>query len=454
MGGPYEPTADSLRTHAVPDWYHDAKLGIFVHWGLYSVPGWADPESDHAYAEWYPYYMYREESETAAAHRERYGETVGYLDFADDWTAENWDPERWATLFADVGARYVVLTAEHHDGIPLWDSRYAEHTAATLGPGRDLVADCCAAVREAGLRFCPSFHAGLNYFDPAEGGPDGHPDYDVGADGLFGDAGFAEDVGPGPEYVDYMNAKHRELIRRFDPDLLWFDTPQAGPEHLRARELVAEFYNRAAAQGRAVAVNDRAARGPMHADFRTPEYDSYDTVREEKWEACRGLGRSFGFNRAEGTEHTLSTRELVHLLVDVVSKNGNLLLNVGPRADGTIPEVQRRPLEGLGEWLDRYGEAVFGTRPWVAAEDAVASVPVRYTRREGTLYGVCLDWPGESLSLSLAGGGDPGGVRAARHVGGDAVPVSTTATGVDLSLPADPPEPAPAYAFSLDGAAG
>ncbi|MFB6121771.1 MAG: alpha-L-fucosidase [Halobacteriaceae archaeon] len=450
MATPYEPTPESLRAHAVPDWFADAKLGVFVHWGLYSVPAWADPESDHAYAEWYPFYMHRDGTPTTEYHRAEYGDDVDYLDFAAEFTAENWDPERWAAFFDDVGARYVVMTAEHHDGFPLWDTQYTRYNAATMGPERDLVADLCAAVRDAGLRFAPSYHANFNYYQPGFGGADGHPDFNL-PDEIFGDDGFREAVGPGPEYADFMNAKHRELIRETDPDLLWFDTPQADAETVRARELIADFYNRAAARGREVAVNDRAATGAVHADFVTPEYETYDEIREGKWEACRGVGRSFGYNRAEDASHHLSARELVHLFVDVVSKNGNLLINVGPRADGTIPALQKRPLEGLGAWLDRYGAAIYGSAPWVTAEDPGAPVEVRYTHRDGTLYATCFDWPGGDLSLSVGAGAAPDAVDGARHVGGDAIPWTATASGVTLSLPDAPPESAPAYVFALDG---
>ncbi|MFB6141324.1 MAG: alpha-L-fucosidase, partial [Halosimplex sp.] len=136
----YDPTWESLDAHAVPDWYHDAKLGIFIHWGAYSVPAWAPKDAEitasdgSPYAEWYPYYMYEEGSPTAEYHRENYGADVEYEDFLDRWSADEWDPERWADLFADIGARYVVLTGEHHDGIPLWDCDYTEHDAVSRGP--------------------------------------------------------------------------------------------------------------------------------------------------------------------------------------------------------------------------------------------------------------------------------------------------------------------------------
>ncbi len=441
----YEPTTDSLATHAVPDWYADAKLGIFIHWGPYSVPAWAPaPEVGHAYAEWYPYYMYREGSPTYEYHRQEYGEDVEYLDFAHEWEAENWDPAAWADFFADVGAQYVVLTGEHCDGFPLWPSHYTKYNAAEMGPERDLVGDLCEAVRDRGLRFAASYHANVNFYQPGFDGPFGHPDY-------HGDS--FEDGRPGSEYVDFMNAKHRELIRRYDPDLLWFDVPRADAEHLHAREVIADYYTRAAERGREVLVNDRAATD-VPGDIDTPEYETYDEIHERKWETCRGIGHSFGYNSTEGPEEHLSTVELVHLLVDVVSKNGNLLINVGPKADGTIPDLQREPLDGLGEWLDAASAAIFGTTYWTTPEataDATGSVDVRYTWRDDTLYAIALDWPGETLSLPIGEHVDPGSVTSVRHLTGGPVDWRTVGDDLGLTLPAEPDESAPAYAFALEG---
>lgn len=458
----YEPADDSLDAHPTPDWFRDAKLGIFVHWGIYSVPAWApDPDDGHAYAEWYPRYMYEPGTPTHEHHRETYGEDVEYLDFVEEWDAAAFDPGRWADFFADVGARYVVLTAEHHDGFPLWDSHYTAYNAARMGPERDLVGEVAAAVRERGLRFAPSYHANLNYYQPGFSGPFGHPDF-------HGTEPF-EDTEPGPEYVDFMNAKHRELIRRYEPDLLWFDTPQADAERLRVRELLADFYNRAEEWDKPVAVNDRSAtdyaagmegRDPdspaaFVGDFATPEYASYDETPAFAWEACRGIGHSFGYNAREGPEDHLAAGELVELLVDVVSKNGNLLINVGPRADGRIPDLQREPLEGLGAWLDARGDAIFATRPWAVAEDEVAAVPVRYTWRSDTLYAIALEWPGEELALGVPDHVDLGSAPEASLLTRDGRRgCSTTLSGstltVDLPAGSDDAE-ARAHAIALEG---
>jgi alpha-L-fucosidase len=416
--GEYEPSWETLDRHEVPEWYHDAKLGIFIHWGVYSVPAWAPTDAEiggenaSPYAEWYPYYMYVDGSPTREYHREQYGEDVEYIDFAEDFTAENWDPEEWAEFFADVGAGYVVLTGEHHDGFPLWDSHYAKYDAAAVGPERDVVGDLSEAVRERDLKFAASYHANYNYYQPGFDGHFGHPDFEAGGP-------IEERGGPGSEYVDFMNAKHRELIRKYDPDLLWFDVPKAEGDHVHAQELIADYYNRAEERGKGVLVNDRAstdAIGPTidiegdrrdneehHGDFITPEYTSFDEIQDEKWETCRGIGHSFGYNQVEDEGDHLTAEELVHSFIDIVSKNGNLLINVGPRADGTIPDLQRTPLAGLGEWLDVNGEAIFASRPWAVAEDDAADADVRYTHRDGDLYATALGWPGDDLALSVPG---------------------------------------------------
>jgi alpha-L-fucosidase len=451
----FQPTWDSLDAHEVPEWFHDAKLGIFIHWGVYSVPAWAPTDADiggetaSPYAEWFPYYMYEEGSPTWEYHREHYGADIEYADFIDDFTAENWDPDRWADLFAEVGARYVVLTGEHHDGFPLWDTHYAKHNAAERGPERDVVGDLCEAVRERDLRFAASYHANYNYYQPGFDGRFGHPDF-------YGEAITEEGSGPGPEYVDFMNAKHRELIRKYRPDVLWFDVPRADSDHLNAKEVIADYYNAAGEWDKDVAVNDRAAEdalGPtidvddaeadseFHGDFVTPEYTSFDEIRSEKWECCRGIGHSFGYNSAEDEDDHLTAAELVRSFVDIVSKNGNLLLNVGPKADGTLPEIQRDRLTALDEWLDTNGEAVFGTRPWVIAEDDDAAVDVRYMWRDGDLFAIALAWPGDRLSLSAPAHVD---LPAAPEValltpdGETPVDVSVTDGALELSLPERP----------------
>jgi alpha-L-fucosidase len=404
----YEPTWESLKEHDVPDWFDDAKLGIFIHWGPYSAPGWG-PIGE--YAEWYPRHMHDDGSATAQYHREHYGEPAPkagvpdddvfeYKDFVRDtdtaadpdatenFDAADWDPERWADLFEEVGAGYVVPVGEHHDGFPMWDADDTDWNAAQRGPERDVIKELSEAVRDRGMKFAASYHRMLNYYDPRYTGLFGHPEYD---DREATDA-----------FVEEWKARWRDLVEHVKPDLLWWDGDWFTPaSRWDSKELVAEYYNTAANEwGKEVAVNDRLGQvREEHGDFYTPEYETYDDVREHKWEANRGIGSSFGYNRQEGPEDHLSVEEIVRSFVDVVSKNGNMLLNVGPKANGRIPELQKERLEGFGAWLDVNGEALFGTDYWHEPEDTIRDIEARYTTDGDHVYAVMFGWPGVSAPL-------------------------------------------------------
>lgn len=406
----YEPTWESLEQHDVPDWFDDAKLGIFIHWGPYSVPGWG-PVGE--YAEWYPRRMHDDGSATAQYHREHYGEPVPsgdvpeeevfeYKDFVRDtdeaadpdapenFDAAEWDPERWADLFAEVGAGYVVPVGEHHDGFPMWAADGTEWNAAEMGPERDVIEELSEAVRDRGMKFAASYHRMLNYYDPRHTGLFGHPEYD---DREATDA-----------FVEEWKTRWRDLMDHVRPDLLWWDGDWFTPaSRWDAKELVAEYYNVAANEwGTEVAVNDRLGQvREERGDFYTPEYETYDDVREHKWEANRGIGSSFGYNRQEDAEDHLSVGEIVRSFVDVVSKNGNMLLNVGPKADGRIPELQTERLRGFGAWLDTNGEALFGSDPWEQPEGTARDVELRYTAKEDYVYAILFGWPEISATLSV-----------------------------------------------------
>jgi alpha-L-fucosidase len=410
----YEPTLESLNKHPLPAWYADAKLGIFVHWGLYSVPGWAPlvhPNHDftaadyihnNPYAEWYLNTMRIDGSPTQAYHREHYGANYDYYNFAPifDREVQKWNPDTWAKVFHDAGAKYVVLTTKHHDGFTLWPSTTPNPTlpADRQHATRDLVGDLTSAVRKEGLRM------GLYY----SGGYDWtfvHGPIRVASD--------YQTVKPqSAEYGKYADAQMGELISRYHPAVLWndIDYPKSG----KPLEIMAEYYN-TVPDG---VIDDRF--GVPHSDFKSPEYQTLDKISPTKWEECRGLGRSFGYNRAEGEAETIAADELIYLLVDIVSKNGNLLLDVGPEADGTIPPVQLARLKSLGAWLKINGDAIYGTKPWKRADgESVDGIRVRFTQKDSSVYATLLAKPKEntvtikSLSpepgtkISLLGGTGP-----------------------------------------------
>ena len=383
----YEPTLESLNRHPLPAWYADAKLGIFVHWGLYSVPGWAplvhpnhdftseDYIKNNPYAEWYLNTLRIKGSATEAYHREHYGASYDYYNFAPvfDKEIQKWNPDTWARVFHDAGAKYVVLTTKHHDGFTLWPSTTPNPTLAAdkQHATRDLVGELSTAVRKQGLRMGLYYSGGYDWtFVP----------------GPIVKASDHQTVKPQSEaYGKYADAQVRELISRYHPAVLWndIDYPKSG----HPLEIMAEYYN-VVPDG---VIDDRF--GVKHSDFKSPEYQTLDKISPTKWEECRGLGRSFGYNRAEGEAETIASDELIYLLVDIVSKNGNLLLDVGPEADGTIPAVQMTRLKALGAWLKQNGDAIYGTQPWKRADGDADGVRVRFTQKDGALYAILLGKP-------------------------------------------------------------
>ncbi len=390
MNYTYKPTWDSVKTHEIPQWYQDCKLGIFIHWGLYSVPAFATPTvelgvvtdeewfCENPYAEWYYNSLKMGSGATFDYHMKNYGKDFKYEDFADIWKAEQFDPLAWADLFSEAGARYVVMVTKHHDGFCLFPSRYTDYHAVNKGPRRDLVGDLTEAVRQKGMKM------GLYY--------SGIIDWRFADDPIYTEDQVKLNCSPTYEYADYAYKQSRELIDRYRPSVFWNDIgwPFAGEQQLPY--LLSHYYN-LCEDG---VVNDRF--NGLWKDYSTKEYQYGSVSREEKWEMCRGLGLSFGYNAVEGDEHTLSVEKLVSLLVGTVANNGNLLINVGPKGDGTIPDIQAEKLRGLGRWISVNGEAIYGTecsrRLSVSGEQA----DIHFTRKGKDLY-VILDSLQEGTSV-------------------------------------------------------
>jgi alpha-L-fucosidase len=424
---PFEPTPAALRRHRVPTWFADAKLGIFVHWGLSCVPAFAPAVGPidellrtryhellalSPYAEWYENALRIPGSATARHHAAVHGDAP-YERFREPFEAmlASWDPAPWAALFAAAGARYVVQVTKHHDGYCLWPSAVPHPRRPGWHAPRDVVGDLAAAVRAQGLRFGVYYSGGLDWsFEP-------RPIRTV-ADGL---ACVPLDAA----YERYADAQVRELVARLRPSVLWNDI--AWPPHGGALwRLLADYYG-AVEEG---VVNDRflpapawlvraLRRRPVRAavdallrrrvcrpgyqmvpppppvfDFRTPEYARFPDAQPRKWEATRGIGHGFGWNDNEDETHRIDPDELVRSFVDIVAKNGNLLLNVGPTREGQIHPRERLRLEALGAWLRVHGEAIHDTRPWRRAEGATACrVPVRFTAKGEVLYATLLGTP-------------------------------------------------------------
>ena len=334
-----QPTWESINGRGYPQWFTDAKLGIFIHWGVYSVPAYASLEG---YAEWY--YRGLMTNDDRKAFQERvYGKDFRYEDFAPRWKAELWNPDEWAELFQKSGAKYVLLVSKHHDGFCLWPSEYAPGwNSVEVGPHRDICGELTEAVRKKGLKM------GFYYSLPEWTSPL-HRWYEDPDENIT-------------EYVDtHMIPQFKELIAKYKPTILFTDGEWRNTaEQWHATELISWYYNTV---GSDAIVNDRWGSGQQHG-FRTPEYSAGITLTDRPWAECRGLGRSFGLNRNEPLENYLTSDELIRHFAVLVAAGGGMTLNVGPAADGKIPLLQQERLLDLGKWLETNGEAIYSTRPY------------------------------------------------------------------------------------------
>ncbi|MFJ1883648.1 alpha-L-fucosidase [Streptomyces sp. NPDC088137] len=386
----YTPTDASLSTHQAPYWFQQAKFGIFIHWGVYSVPAWAPVGTQ--YAEWYWNQMQDPNNPTYAHHRETYGESFAYDDFIPRFRAERFDPRSWVELFRDAGAQYHVLTSKHHEGFALWDTKLSDRNSVKMGPGRDLVKELFDASR----RYTPELHPGLYFSMPEWFNPD-HPwmghaprnPYTLEPVPYTGHTA-------GKDYVtQFQGPQMLELIHGYGPEILWCDIGGDNDSH----RVLAEYFNHAKNRARPVevTVNNRSGIGAY--DFTTPEYTTYDQIVTAKWESSRGLDPfSYGYNAQTPDEKYMTAEEIVHSLVDIVSKNGNFLLDIGPRADGTIPDIMQRRLRETGQWLKTNGEAVYDTTYWSRMPQL--GEDLRFTLRPNRAFYIhSLARPGATLTV-------------------------------------------------------
>jgi alpha-L-fucosidase len=349
----YLPNWESLDTRPVPAWFTDAKFGIFIHWGLYSVPAYAPVgiPNEQPYAEWYWNSMAvgKERlrpniTEGWKFHERVYGADFPYESFAPQFKAELFDPDAWASLFQRSGAKYVVLTSKHHDGFALWPSKEASRdfghswNSIEIGPHRDLVGDLSAAVRAKGLKM------GLYYSLYEWNNP------------LW--------LADKPKYVSHhMMPQFKDLVTRYKPSIIFADGEwELSSSEWKSPELLAWLFDNAPVRDEVV-INDRWGKETRHkhGGYWTTEYTAGMTQVDHAWEESRGMGSSYGYNRAEKLSNYHSGRELVLMLIDTVSRGGNLLLDIGPAADGSIPVIMEERLTQIGSWLSVNGDAIYGT---------------------------------------------------------------------------------------------
>ena len=462
----YDARWDSLDKRPIPQWFNDAKFGIFIHWGVYSVPAWGAPKT---YAEWYWNNMSNKKADNVwwQHHKKFYGENFEYQEFAPRFRAENFNADEWADLFYRSGAKYVVPTSKHHEGFCLWPSEEANRTwgrpwnSAVIGPKRDLMGELSTAVRKKdGLRF--GFYYSLyEWFNPLW---------------LKDHKRYAE---------EHMFPQFKDVVTRYRPSIIFSDGEWDMPsKDWKSEELLAWLFNDSPCKDEVV-VNDRWGKETRHhhGDYFTTEYGAGMKDAAHPWEENRGMGYSYGYNQAETIDDYRTPQELILVLCDLVSRGGNFLLDIGPTGDGRIPVIMQDRLIQIGNWLKVNGEAIYGTRhagrdcQWTSGKrpqqgykeyqekyDLMATVgqapkgdravkQVFFTRKPEALYAISAGWPGKTLVLrhvkapatpTVSLLGYSGAVRA--EINGDDLTIDVP------SLTGDQVPCLHAYAFKLPGA--
>ena len=466
--GPFSASWDSLEKYQVPKWYEDAKFGIFIHWGVYSVPAFD--------SEWYPRNMYLIKSPVFAHHVATYGpqSRLGYKDFIPMFKAEKFNADQWAALFKRSGAKYVLPVAEHHDGFPMYASGLTEWCAAKMGPKRDVVGELSVAVRKQGLHFGASSHRAEHWWFFNGGRTFDSDVNDPRYAGLYGPAQSDQDQ-PDQAYLDNWLARTSEIVDKYHPEIVWFDwwieQPVFQPY---LQKFGAFYYNRAAQWKSSVAINYKNKSFPESAAVLDIERGQLDMLRPIFWQTDTSVGeKSWGYIKDEKFR---TPESLLDELVDIVSKNGCLLLNIGPKPDGTIPDEVQKILLNMGKWLSVNGEAIYATRPWKiygegptkvvggsfkdTATSGYTAEDIRFTAKGETLYAIALAWPqdGKLRIKSLAEGSEftKREIRTVQMLGSKAqVKWTRTAEGLVIELPGENPSsyPVAVKIFPVDRAA-
>ncbi|TWU47023.1 alpha-L-fucosidase [Rubripirellula reticaptiva] len=456
VGKPYDGSWKSLQKMPVPAWFDDGKIGVFIHWGPYSVIGYR--QGGRGYAEHVPKQLYSAQDHYYPYMQNRWGATppeFGYKDIIPEFKAENWDPDAWAKLFADVGFRYCVMTAEHHDGWANWDSDLTPWNAVDKGPKRDLVGDLGKALTKQGLKFAPSYHRErhASFFGKKLYMVNVEPQDDIAeeirrvpeAASLYGPFGIDK------EFVDDYVARWKEIQTKYKPDFLWIDdipiwtrdgnqvlAGQAKPEvqyfYDQCRLMITDFMNDGAARGAEVYVNNKGGNRNWPAGVGCLEKDNLKLhVIGPKWESCTTFGTSFGY--LEGDKYK-TIESVIHEMVEVISRNGNFLVNIGPKADGTIPEPQMERLMAMKSWLTVNGPAIYGSRYWKDSEQQ--DEHLAFTTNGKKLYAIKLKEPKAPFVITGTAGWDSEKIESVRLLGSDASVVSQmTSAGLRITPPAD-----------------
>ena len=414
---PFQPDWNSLRSLPSPQWLRDAKFGIYTHWGVYAVPAFGKN------ATWYSNSVYwKPDSPQRKYHESTYGplEKFGYKDFIPMFTGEKFNADEWADLFKKAGAKFAGPVAEHHDGFSMWNTKYSEWNSVKMGPKRDIVGELSRSIKKQGMKYVTAFHHAENWFFF----PTTDKRYDASDprySGLYGPI-HEEGALPTKEFLDIWLAKIVEVVDNYDPDLLWFDFGLELVQENYKKEMLAYYFNKAAQRKKDVTVTYKKHNlvpmvGVLDLELgqeREMTYNDWITDSSVDNQGAWGYVKGAGFK---------SVDNLVDNLVDRVSKNGYLLLNVGPKPDGTIPDEAKDRLLGLGKWLESNGEAIYETTPWLVAGEGPTQLEkagpfnennelkftaqdIRFTSKDNILYATALDWPGDRIVIkSLAASG-------------------------------------------------
>ena len=466
---PYDGTWESLQEMSVPAWFDDGKIGLFIHWGPYSAIGYRRGGS--GYAEHVPKSIYKDTKHYYPYLKERWGAhppEFGYKNIIPEFKAENWDPDQWASLFKEVGVKYVVMTAEHHDGWANWDSDLTPWNAVDKGPKRDLVGDLGKALRKEGLKYAPSYHRERHtgFFAKKQYAVHSEPMPDIAeeikrvpeAAMLYG-----PDFSYNKHYVDDYVARWQEIQEKYNPDMLWMDdfpiytrdgnkvrqgkaTPEVQYFDDALRGMITGFMNHGAARGQAVYVNNKGGQRNWPDGVGCLEKDNLKMkVIGPKWQSCTTFGTSFGY--LEGDKYK-SIEDVIHEMVEVISRNGNFLVNIGPKADGTIPEPQMERLRAMGEWLATNSDAIYGSRYWKVCDQE--SEHLAFTTKGKNLYAIKLAKPTKPFTIEATAGWDASTVKSVKLLGspGD-VQWQMTPAGLQITPPAQLGENNYAWSFEI-----
>ncbi|MEF8788085.1 MAG: alpha-L-fucosidase [Planctomycetota bacterium] len=453
----YEPNWKSLEKHQeAPEWFKDAKFGIYTHWGLCTQANAMVPSANSG---WYGHQLSRKGSGTYKAHTKKLGPPTefGYHDFIPHFRAKKFDADRWARLFKQAGARFAGPVAEHHDGYSMWDSEVTPWNAADTGPKKDIAGRLERAIRERGMKFVMTFHhAACGRYEVRDGVK--MPSWFLKRE----EAGTTDPKYrklyhnmPADEFYELWQAKLIESIDKYQPDLIWHDSGLGGmpgrplerggggiPESY-IQEYLAYYFNQAESWGADVCVTYKQNDLPPEVGILDHERGREDELTEHVWLTDTSVGSWFYQGPGSGGR---SAGWVVDELTEIVCRNGCMLLNVPPRPDGTFSEQVKKTLRGVGNWLEVNGEAIYGTRPWSVAEEG----QVRYTKKEGAVYAICLEWPGDTLALqNLGGTGDETEVSSVELLGHDGeLDWERDADALTIDVPSDKPC-RHAYAFKI-----